>query len=129
MAPTGSKGTFSPGWYYQPGTKGPLVPGAKNAETNAKLGHRSKVCSLVVLPFLVSQKKEKKLCYFRVKILHPLKALISLGRKPIACMLAFSGGARDKMKGGRAIVNIFFLENRKIPVSVTVYMPSLTSQP
>ena len=83
----------------------------------------------ICLPFLVSQKKEKKLCYFRVKILHPLKALISLGRKPIACMLAFSGGARDKMKGGRAIVNIFFLENRKIPASVTVYMPSLTSQP
>jgi len=29
------------------GTKG-LVPAAKNAESNAKLGHRSKVCSLVV---------------------------------------------------------------------------------
>ena len=41
-------GTFSPGWYYQPGLKGPLVPGAKNAEANANLGHRSKVCSLVV---------------------------------------------------------------------------------
>ena len=41
-------GTLSPGWYYQPGLKGPLVPGTKNAEANAKLGHRSKVCSLVV---------------------------------------------------------------------------------
>ena len=41
-------GTFSPGWYYEPGLKGPLVPRAKNAEANAKLGHRSKVCSVVV---------------------------------------------------------------------------------
>jgi len=41
-------GTFSAGWYYQPGLNGPLVPAAKNAEANAKLGHRSKVCSLVV---------------------------------------------------------------------------------
>ena len=41
-------GTFSPGWYYQPGLKSPLVPGAKNAEANAKLEHRSKVCYLVV---------------------------------------------------------------------------------
>ena len=42
-------GTFSPGWYYEPGLKGPLVPrGKKNAEANVKLGHRSKVCSLVV---------------------------------------------------------------------------------
>ena len=41
-------GTFSPGWYYEPGLKGPLVPAAKNAEANVKLGHRSKVCSLVV---------------------------------------------------------------------------------
>ena len=42
------RGTFSPGWCYQPGLKGPLVPGTKNAEANAKLRHRSKVCSLVV---------------------------------------------------------------------------------
>ena len=42
-------GTFSPGWYYEPGLKGPLVPAAKNAEANAKLGYRSKVCSLVVI--------------------------------------------------------------------------------
>ena len=42
-------GTFSPGWYYEPGLKGPLVPAAKNAEANAKLEHRSKVCSLVVM--------------------------------------------------------------------------------
>ena len=41
-------GTFSPSWYYQPGLKDHLVPGAKNAEANAKLGHRSKACSLVV---------------------------------------------------------------------------------
>ena len=41
-------GTFSPGWYYKQGLKGPLVPAAKNVEANAKLGHRSKVCSLVV---------------------------------------------------------------------------------
>ena len=41
-------GTFSPGWYYEPGLKGHLVPTAKNTEANAKLGHRSKVCSLVV---------------------------------------------------------------------------------
>ena len=41
-------GTFSPGWRYQPELKASLVPGAKNAEANAKLGHRSKVCSLVV---------------------------------------------------------------------------------
>ena len=41
-------GTFSPGWYYEPGLKGPLVPAAKNVETKAKLEHRSKVCSLVV---------------------------------------------------------------------------------
>jgi len=43
-----NRGAFSRDWYYQPGLKGPLVPGAKNAEANAKLGHRSKVCSLVV---------------------------------------------------------------------------------
>ena len=49
MLLTGTKGsTFSPCWYYQPGVKKPLVPGAKNAETNVKLGYRSKVCSLVV---------------------------------------------------------------------------------
>ena len=43
-------GTFSPGWYYEPGLKGPypLVPAAKNTEANVKLGHRSKVYSLVV---------------------------------------------------------------------------------
>ena len=41
-------GTFSPGWYYEPGLKDPLVPAAKNTEANAKLGHRSKVYSLVV---------------------------------------------------------------------------------
>ena len=41
-------GTFSPDWYYQPGLKGPLVPRAKNADANAKLGHHSIVCSLVV---------------------------------------------------------------------------------
>ena len=41
-------GTFSPDWYYEPGLKGSLVPAAKNTEANAKLGHRSKVCSLVV---------------------------------------------------------------------------------
>ena len=46
-------GTFSPGWYYEPGLKGPLVPAAKNAEANAKLGHRSKVCSLVVTGILL----------------------------------------------------------------------------
>ena len=45
-------GTFSLGWYYEPGLKGPLVPAVKNAEANAKLGHRSKVCSLVVWVFL-----------------------------------------------------------------------------
>ena len=42
-------GTFSPGWYYQPGLKGPLVPGVKNAEANAKLRHRFKICSLVLV--------------------------------------------------------------------------------
>ena len=41
-------GTFSPGWYYEPGLKGPLVPTTKNVEANIKLGYRSKVCSLVV---------------------------------------------------------------------------------
>ena len=41
-------GNFSPGCYYEPGLKGPLVPAAKNAEANAKLKHRSKVCYLVV---------------------------------------------------------------------------------
>ena len=41
-------GTFSLDWYYELGLKGPLVPGAKNAEANTKLGHRSKTCSLVV---------------------------------------------------------------------------------
>ena len=40
-------GTFSPSWYYEPGLKGPLVSRTKNVEANAKLGHRSKVCSLV----------------------------------------------------------------------------------
>ena len=35
VLPTGTKGSFSPG-------------GKKNAEANANLGHRSKVCSLVV---------------------------------------------------------------------------------
>jgi len=40
--------TFSPCWYYEPGLKGPLVSAAKNVEANVKLGHRSKVCSLVV---------------------------------------------------------------------------------
>jgi len=45
---SGWAGTFSPGW--QPGLKEPFVPGAKNAEANAKLGHRCKVCSLVVKP-------------------------------------------------------------------------------
>ena len=60
VLPTGTKGwrTFSPGLAVGQGplvsvgdtnmTKGLLVPGAKNAEANAKLGHRSKVCSLVV---------------------------------------------------------------------------------
>ena len=55
MVPTGNKGAFNPGWYYQPGLKEHLVPEAKNAETNAKLGYRSKVCSLVVV--LVVQQK------------------------------------------------------------------------
>ena len=40
--------TFSPGWYYEPGLKGPLVPTTKIAEANAKLEHRSKICYLVV---------------------------------------------------------------------------------
>jgi len=34
------------------GTKGLLVPGAKNTEANAKLGHHSKVCSLVVVAWV-----------------------------------------------------------------------------
>ena len=28
-------GTFSPGWYYEPGLKDPLVPAVKNTEANA----------------------------------------------------------------------------------------------
>ena len=63
---TGTR-NFSPGWYYQPGLKipaprttvgqGPLLPEAKNVEVNVKLGHRSKVCSLVVnkgLPMILT---------------------------------------------------------------------------
>ena len=45
----GTREAFSPGWRHQPGLNASLVPGAKNAEANAKLRHRSKVCSLVVI--------------------------------------------------------------------------------
>ena len=55
-------GTFSPGWYYEPGLKCPLVPGAKNAEANTKLGHRSKVCSLVVILKHVLRKRRVLMC-------------------------------------------------------------------
>ena len=51
-------GTFSPGWYYEPGLNGPLVPAAKNAEANAKLEHRSKVCSLVVSEGVITRAKK-----------------------------------------------------------------------
>ena len=57
--------TFSPGWYYQPGLKGPLVPGAKNAEANAKLGYRSKVYSLVVMRSLTRAKVGQSISYYQ----------------------------------------------------------------
>ena len=42
------KGTFSPGWSYQPGLKVSLVPGAKNTGTTAKFRSGSNVVSLLV---------------------------------------------------------------------------------
>jgi hypothetical protein len=88
------------------------------------------LCVPSVFHFLFHKKREKALIFLSQNPPSPKGTYISLGRKPIACMLACSGGARDKMGlGGGGSWTFFFLESRKNPASVTIYMSSLTSQP